>query len=595
MKGPVLLRLLMPGIALGWIASCRSGGAALPLSIPLFIIGARIVLHCSKLRHGMMGTVMLGTSLGFMGFAVGHTREQNAGSAVDGPRLEVFESVEMWRPIGNRQRTVVCGVHGNRNLLVHEGAWPAGWVCLAEVIPAKPLIPIHPADFDEAGFLHARGIEAKYNVLWRGPISPAPGCHAAMLRQLVRCRSHFRQKCSRWGEGSGAGLLMALATGDRSGMPTAVRRAFEDVGLAHLTAISGFHTGLVAALVYLMVSIAGVSRMVGLLAVVCFTWMYVGLCGMPGSAVRAAIMLTVAAVARAMHVRADGLTLLSVAGMLMFARSPEAMQDLGLQLSFSATAGILLLHRRMRGSPSWKNRGRRVLWCAVPVVAMMVTAPFVWPVFGRQPVMFLPANLLSTPLVSMCALMTAIGMAIPAPYDLQWGHLCVGMADLMVEWVSTLGRFQPILLPLDTAVVTGAGLCMATGCVVGLLTPCPLRFALAGALCAWALLRWQMFEERKGLVYDIGGDVVLYEYGSWSVFPSVPLKDGRGYKWKTRTFLERVSRSPVPHVQWCGDGMSFSTTHIRYRTPDGTWDGINSFRSRCGSRGPHTLPRPPCP
>ena len=595
MKGPVLLRLLLPGAVLGWIATDCSGIQATPAAILLFPIGAGIVLSRSDVRHGVMGTLLLGIALGSIGFAVGQMPEED-GAIVEGhSTVGIFKSVKMWRSMGNRQRTVVEDMHGDKSLVVHDGPWPAGWCCLAELVPATPASPVHPADFDEAGFLHARGIGAKYTMAWRSPLSPVSGIHAAVLRHLILLQSRVEEKCRRWGKGAGVGLLIALTTGDRSGMSTSVRRAFEDAGLAHLTAVSGFHTGLVAALVYMLISMAGASRLGGLALLLAAIWMYVGLCGMPGSAVRAAIMATMAAVARALHIRADGLTLLSFAGLFMFARSPQAVQDLGLQLSFSATAGILLLHRRMRGWPHWKNRGRWMLWCAVPIVAVMVTAPMAWPVFGRQPLIFLPANLLATPLVSLCALMTVIGMAIPMPLDLQWGHLCVAVADVLVEVASTLGRFQPVLLPLDSAVVTWAGLCMAAGCVAGLLLHGPLRYMLAGAMFAWALLRWQAFEERKGMAFDIEGDVVLYKDGRWSVFPAFPLKDGRGHTWKTRTFLERVSRSPVPEARWCGSGMSFSTTHIRYRTPDGLWGGVSSSRSRCGSRGPHTLPRPPCP
>ncbi len=509
MKGPVLLRLLLPGVALGWIATDCSGIHATPAAILLFPIGAGVVLNCSDGRYGVMGALLLGIALGSIGFAVGQMSQEDGATVDDHSTVGIFKSMEMWKSMGNKQRTVVQDMHGNRSLVIHDGAWPAGWFCLAELVPAAPSFPVHPADFDEAGFLHARGIGAKYTMAWRSPLSPVPGIHAAVLRQLTRMRSRVQEKCRRWGQGAGTGLLIGLTTGDRSGMSTSVRRAFEDAGLAHLTAVSGFHTGLVAGLVYMMISMSGASRFVGLALLLGATWTYVGLCGMPGSAVRAAIMATVAAVARALHIRADGLTLLSIAGLFMFARSPQAVQDLGLQLSFSATAGILLLHRRMRGWPHWKSRGRWILWCAVPIVAVMVTAPMAWPVFGRQPLIFLPANLLSTPLVSLCALMTVIGMAIPMPLDLHWGDLCVAVADVLVEIASTLGRFQPVLLPLDSAVVTWAGLCMAAGCVAGLLLHCPLRYMFAGAMFAWARRRWQAVEDRKGRAFDIEGDVVL--------------------------------------------------------------------------------------
>ena len=106
-------------------------------------------------------------------------------------------------------------------------------------------------------------------------------------------------------------LLLGLATGRREDMAYAERQAFSQLGLAHLTAVSGFHVGL-----WLWMSMAALTWVPirwRMLACQPGIWGYVGLCGAPNSALRAACMAGLVALAVATGRKLDAWRSLTVA------------------------------------------------------------------------------------------------------------------------------------------------------------------------------------------------------------------------------------------------------------------------------------------
>ena len=114
-----------------------------------------------------------------------------------------------------------------------------------------------------------------------------------------------------------------------------------------------------------------------------------------------------------MHRRLDGLTAWSLAGWLLVRDRPEVVHDVGTQLSFAATLGILMWHRSrsLVGRPGWWRAIHSGL--AISVVATVFTAPVAWPTFGRLPVVFPMANLLAAPSAMVLAGLGGIQVMLP--------------------------------------------------------------------------------------------------------------------------------------------------------------------------------------
>lgn len=150
--------------------------------------------------------------------------------------------------------------------------------------------------------------------------------------------------------GSGCGatrgaVCRAMVTGDRSGITQELRTAYSRSGLSHLLAVSGLHTGIVFALINLMLwwlPLLHRGHLVrNLLATVCI-WLFVAAAGFPPSAVRAAVMCTMLQFALASASEYVALNALAAAGFGMLLWNPAWLGDISFQLSFIAVAAILV-------------------------------------------------------------------------------------------------------------------------------------------------------------------------------------------------------------------------------------------------------------
>ncbi|MDO9347863.1 MAG: ComEC/Rec2 family competence protein, partial [Anaerolineales bacterium] len=138
-----------------------------------------------------------------------------------------------------------------------------------------------------------------------------------------------------------ASLLAGILLGVDTGLPPDLQQAFKDTGTAHIIAISGFNITIIAALLVTVFNrLLGPRR--GALAAVIGIAVYTLLVGADAAVVRAAFMGGLALFARQVGRRQDGLNTLVFVAALMAAINPHTPWDVGFQLSFAATLGLIL-------------------------------------------------------------------------------------------------------------------------------------------------------------------------------------------------------------------------------------------------------------
>jgi len=137
-------------------------------------------------------------------------------------------------------------------------------------------------------------------------------------------------------------LLSGILLGIDQEIPGYLESAYRTTGTMHIIAISGFNIALIAGLVIRFFRRIFKPALAGILAVSAILF-YTLMVGAEPSVVRAAIMGSLAIPAYYIGRRIIGVNTLIVAAAVMLLLNPMLLWDLGFQLSFLATLGLMVL------------------------------------------------------------------------------------------------------------------------------------------------------------------------------------------------------------------------------------------------------------
>jgi competence protein ComEC len=264
-----------------------------------------------------------------------------------------------------------------------------------------------------------------------------PGVRERAQWVLVVWRDRLVDRLDRLYEGR-APLVAALVLARREGLDPSVRERFAVTGVAHLLAISGFHVGVVAGLLFALARAMGVTRPRAMLAATACAWVYVALIGFPDAACRAALIMACVALSRLRGHPPSRWGALACAALILLVLDPTRLGSPGFQLSFAGAAGLAAWSRAVATAIDGVGRravGRRLpravtTALAAGVAATAATLPVVAWHFERVSVVGIPVTLLVSPLVSL---------ALPgAILSLLLDVLSAGAADFIAGGVSLL-------------------------------------------------------------------------------------------------------------------------------------------------------------
>jgi competence protein ComEC len=136
-------------------------------------------------------------------------------------------------------------------------------------------------------------------------------------------------------------LLAGILLGVDTGLTQELQQAFKNTGTAHIIAISGFNISIIAGLFVMFFSrFLGPRR--GMLVAIIGIIFYTILVGGDAAVVRAAIMGSLALFAKQVGRRQAALNTLLAVALFMCLWNPLYLWDVGFQLSFFATLGLIL-------------------------------------------------------------------------------------------------------------------------------------------------------------------------------------------------------------------------------------------------------------
>jgi competence protein ComEC len=308
----------------------------------------------------------------------------------------------------------------------------------------RPRGLINPGGTDFEAWLLARRIGALGSVKDGERLAPATGAWRDAVRQrLLAVDAQGRE-----------GSLAALVLGDDSGVPRSDWQILQDTGTVHLLVISGQHVGLLAGLVYGLISLLArlglwPQRLPWLpcacLLAFAAALSYGLLAGFQVPVRRACIMIGMVLLWRwrFRHLGLGVPILVAVNGVLLV--EPLASLQSGFWLSFTAVAILMLVFSGRLGRWPWWQTWTRAQWMiAIGLLPALLILGL--PISLSGPL----ANLLAVPWISLLVLPLALlgTVLLPIPVlaqPLLW--LAGGLLDGLFQWLAWIAQWLPAWQP----------------------------------------------------------------------------------------------------------------------------------------------------
>lgn len=137
-------------------------------------------------------------------------------------------------------------------------------------------------------------------------------------------------------------LILGIVFGFREGLPAGLNQALRDSGTLHVVAASGMNVTMVASFLSAMFGLL-FRRQIALILAIVGIFYYALIAGLEPSITRAALMGSLSFSALALGRQNWALLTLMIVGYLMLFISPSNIENIGFQLSFMATLGLILI------------------------------------------------------------------------------------------------------------------------------------------------------------------------------------------------------------------------------------------------------------
>ncbi|GAB3902132.1 ComEC/Rec2 family competence protein [Larkinella knui] len=350
--------------------------------------------------------------------------------------------------------------------------------------------PLNPGEFNYKRHLANRGI---YHQQYLRPTDRVVMGYqpASRLTALAYGVNNWADSVftSHLGNGPEFAIVKAMILGVRDGIDTDLQQAYSAAGAVHILSVSGLHVGVLFAVLSFLLAFlkrrkAGkfvfAAIMLGLL------WFYALMTGFSAPVLRSAFMFTLLLVGQTIGRVNNPLNTLAASAFLILLADPYALTTAGFQLSYVAVGGLILWHRSLYQSLTFRFWWADWLWkiTAVSLVAQLVTFPLGVFYFHQFPTYFWLANPVVIPLSSL-VLILAMGLLVVGwiPYvGMVVGKLLFGSMWLLNQSIRLTEQLpHSIVKPLT---VTGGELLLLYAVILSAIA----LFILREKRYGWALV-----------------------------------------------------------------------------------------------------------
>jgi ComEC/Rec2-related protein len=403
------------------------------ICILLTLLATAVGVSRRSITSGIACVALVGLAIAYLKFTIDHERETDIGW-LTGRRLFCYGTVCDTR-VSSNERTVSLIIDVRK--VIRPSSPQSKGKALITIGKTRPLAnqikkgdhlfmygSLHPPyrarfpwDFDERGYFDYIGVSCRFiaaaeNGLVHIPCTGFTEQTPFGFLEEVRNRIIALHRAA-LGKRDGD-FLSSIVIGNRNvALDPDITQPFRNLGLSHLVAASGFNLTIVVAVTWLILRCVIKHRVALNFAAWLMLACYVQIAGLSPSIQRAAFMSSVLLLADCFTRRCYVLATIGLALVVTVMLDPGSLTDVGLQLSYCATIGLILGCKYVQ--PSTLTKSVLLMWIiessAGVVMAQLSVLPLQLKYFMQLGLLALPANLMVAPLVP---LITVSGFAVSA-------------------------------------------------------------------------------------------------------------------------------------------------------------------------------------
>jgi competence protein ComEC len=243
-------------------------------------------------------------------------------------------------------------------------------------------------------------------------------------------------------------VAKALILGEKSGLDRETMNAYSASGTMHVLAVSGLHVGIVMLLLsFFLKPLKNIpkGRIIHVVLLVVFIWLYALLTGLSPSVMRATFMFTFVILGKEMERDTSVYQSIMVSAFLLILMDPMVIFDVGFQLSYLAVIGIVFFQPKIYKLFFSKYYLVDKIWqiTSVSIAAQLATVSLGLFYFHQFPNLFLLSNLIAIPISFAILMIGLIYLAvnwIPLVNDLCFYLLDFSLTILnkSVQWIEQI-------------------------------------------------------------------------------------------------------------------------------------------------------------
>lgn len=197
-------------------------------------------------------------------------------------------------------------------------------------------------------------------------------------------------------------LLLAILLGDKDKLSEDIQESFKTSNLSHMLAVSGAHVSyIILGLTYVLQnSIIGKKN--GKIVCIIFLLAFMAITNFTPSVIRACIMAILTLFSSIIYRKSDVYTNISVAALITLIFNPYSLLDLGFQLSYGGTIGIIIFIKRIQEKKSNSKVINYIKQMAlVSIYANIIIIPIMMYHFNTVSFTFIISNIMASSILGI--------------------------------------------------------------------------------------------------------------------------------------------------------------------------------------------------